>query len=127
MVGFLFPNNLHQHPLASHAIELPVEDLLPGAEIQLAIRDRNDHLAPHHLAFKVGVGVVFAGTVVPVLIGGCMRGKFLQPSLIILVEDIYTLRKDNITGVYYDLLHFMVMGIFSAVIYIKNQCFGITC
>jgi hypothetical protein len=60
MVGFLFPNNLHQHPLASHAIELPVEDLLPRAEIQLAICYSHHYLPPHHLALVVRVGVALA-------------------------------------------------------------------
>ena len=51
----------------SSAVELAVEDLLPGAEVELAVGDRHDHLAAHDLPLQVGVGVVLAGAVVVVL------------------------------------------------------------
>ena len=63
----LLANNLDQHALAPIAVELSVENLFPGPEIQFAIRDRHHHLAAHHLAFHVRVRIVFAGAIVVVL------------------------------------------------------------
>ncbi len=47
----LVADNLHQHPLLSSPVELTIENLFPRAEIQLAVRDRHDDLASHHLSF----------------------------------------------------------------------------
>jgi hypothetical protein len=33
------PDDLHQHAFATAAVEFPVEDLLPGAEVQASVRD----------------------------------------------------------------------------------------
>jgi len=85
-VVFLFPDYLHQHPLAAHPVELAVKDLLPWTEIQFPIRHRHHHLPPHHLALEVRVGVVLTGAVVPVLIDGRMRRESFQPDLIVVVE-----------------------------------------
>jgi len=41
-----------------------VDDALPGAKIQFACGDRNDHFVVNQQRFKVGVAVVFAGVVV---------------------------------------------------------------
>ena len=73
------PNNLHQHPLPPPPLKLAVEDLLPRAEIQLALGDGDDHLAAHDLAFHVGVGVVLPGAVVVALRGRGVGGELLQP------------------------------------------------
>ena len=35
----LFPDNLDEHPFPAAPVEFAVEDLLPEAEIQLAVRD----------------------------------------------------------------------------------------
>ena len=74
------PRYLDQHPLGSLAVELAVEDLLPGAEVELALGDRDDDLAAHDLALQVGVGVVLAGAVVRVALGrGVERRQLLEP------------------------------------------------
>ena len=62
----LFANDLHQHALLPAAIEFAIEDLLPGAKIELPFGDGNHHLAPHHLALQMRVRVVLAGAIVPV-------------------------------------------------------------
>ena len=64
----LLPNDLDQHPLAPAAVELAVEDLLPRAEVELALGDGHDDLAAHDLPLQVGVGVVLAGAVVVVVL-----------------------------------------------------------
>src|SRR5262245_57608847 len=60
------PDDLDEHPLGAVAVELAVEDLLPGAEVELPPGDRHDDLPAHDLALEVGVGVVLAGAVVAV-------------------------------------------------------------
>ena len=42
-----FPHHLDDHPLPPLAVELGVEDLLPRAEVELAVGDRQDHLVAH--------------------------------------------------------------------------------
>ena len=64
----LLADNFHQHPLAPVAVELAVEDLLPGTEIELAVGDGDDDLPAHHLPLDVRVGVVLAGVVVMVAV-----------------------------------------------------------
>src|SRR3954471_9776868 len=61
-----FPDDLHEDALRPPSIELPVEDLLPRPEIELAVGDRHDHFPAHDLALEVGVGVVLARAVVVV-------------------------------------------------------------
>src|SRR5579885_373066 len=56
-----FADDLDQHPLAPPAVELAVENLFPGTEIELALRDGHHHLAAHDLALQMRVGVVLAG------------------------------------------------------------------
>ena len=50
----LLPDDLDQHPLRPVAVELAVEDLLPRPEVELPLRDRDDHLAAHDLAASGG-------------------------------------------------------------------------
>src|SRR5882762_8259775 len=81
------PDDLDQHPLRAPSVELAVEDLLPGSEIQLPAGDRDHDLAPHDLALVVGVGVVLAGAIVPVAFGArIVRGQLLEPALVVLME-----------------------------------------
>ena len=40
-IQLLFADNLHQHPLLAHAVELAIEYLFPGPEMQLALRNGN--------------------------------------------------------------------------------------
>lgn len=82
----LLPNNLHQNPPSPARSELAVEDLLPGAKIELALGDGDDQIAAHDLALHVGVGVVFAGAVMVVLGGRCVWRQLLQPQVIVAVQ-----------------------------------------
>ncbi|CUQ66967.1 protein of unknown function [Candidatus Nitrospira inopinata] len=62
----LFADDFHQHSFSSTAVELPVKNLLPWTEVQLAARDGHHHLPPHDLTFHVSVAVVLAGVVVSI-------------------------------------------------------------
>lgn len=93
----LFPDDLDQDPLLTFAVELTVEDLFPGAEIEPALRDRDDNLPAHDRAFQVRVGVVLGG-VVPVLAVGLLRGQLLQPGLEVLVEAGFVVIDEDARG-----------------------------
>jgi len=79
-------DELDQHPLSPTPVELAVEDLLPGAEVELAARDRHHHLPSHHLALQVRVPVVLPRPVVEVLRDRLVGREPLQPPFIIFVE-----------------------------------------
>ncbi len=57
------PNDLHQHALAPAPIELSIEDLLPGAEIQPPFGHCHDDLPPHDLPLDVRIGVILPGVI----------------------------------------------------------------
>jgi hypothetical protein len=82
----LFTYDLDQHPFPPAAVELPVKDPLPGAKIEPAVGHRHDHLATHDLPLQVRVGIVLAGAVVPILVDRCVRCKFFEPHLVIVVQ-----------------------------------------
>ena len=63
----LLPNYLHENAFAPFSIELSIENLLPGSEIEFAACDCHDYLSAHDLSFHMGIGVVFPGTVVVIL------------------------------------------------------------
>ena len=81
-----FPDDLHQSPFTAPAVELPVEDLLPGAEIEPSPRHGHDDLSPHDLTLQVGIAVVLARPVVPVAGDRLVGGQFIQPFLVIPVK-----------------------------------------
>ena len=68
-------NDFHQTRFFRRPSNSRIKDLLPRAEIELAIGDRDDDFPAHDLAFHVGVGVVFAGAVVAVLRGAGRAGR----------------------------------------------------
>jgi hypothetical protein len=65
-VADLLPDDLDQHALGASTVELAVEDLLPGAEVEFPLGDRHNDLSAHHLPLHVSISVVLAGAVVPV-------------------------------------------------------------
>jgi hypothetical protein len=68
----LLSHHFHKHALGALAVELGVKDALPGAEVESALRHRNDHLMVNEDRFQVRVTVVLAGLVVlVVLLEGC--------------------------------------------------------
>jgi len=101
-----FSNDFDQDALAPPAIEFAVKDLLPRAKVQLAIRDGDDHFAPHDLTFEVGIAVIFACTVVAIAAERLVRSKPFQPFLVILVKARFIIvdenRGRNVHGIYQD-------------------------
>jgi hypothetical protein len=83
----LFADDFDEDAFGSSAIEFAVEDLLPGAEVELSPGDGDDHFSAHELALHVGVGVVLPGAVVGVSRGrGVERGEFLEPTAVVLMQ-----------------------------------------
>src|SRR5262245_37901862 len=81
------PGDLDQHPPGAVAVEFPVENLLPRAEVELPPGDGDDDLPPHDLALQVGVGVVLPRAVVMVVVGiRVERGQPLQPHAEVVVQ-----------------------------------------
>ena len=99
----LFPQNLHQHPLVPPPVELAVENLFPGSEIQFAFGDRDNNFAAHDLTFEMSIGVVFAGAVVLISVGGSVRCEFFQPDLVVVMKTWFVVineyRGCNVHGV----------------------------
>jgi len=63
--------------------------LLPRTQVEFSVGDRDDHLSAHDLAFEVGVGIVFAGSVVVVLRRRRVRGQFFEPDFVIVVKAAF--------------------------------------
>ena len=61
-------NHFHQHSLGPATIKLTIENLFPRTEIEIPIGNGHNNLAPHDLAFHMGICIVFAGTIVSVLL-----------------------------------------------------------
>ena len=62
----LVSDDFHERAFSAAAIELAIEDLFPRAEIEFAFGNGDDDFAAHDLPLQMGVGVVFAGAIVPV-------------------------------------------------------------
>lgn len=82
----LLADDFDQYALFPAAIELTVKDLFPRPKIQFSIGNSDDHLASHDLPFDVCIRIVFAGVVVPVLAGRCVRYKPLQEVVVVLEQ-----------------------------------------
>ena len=72
----LLAQHLDHEPLRPAAVELGVEDLLPRAEVEPTLGDRDDHLVVDEQVLEVGVPVVLAAGVMTVVagIGGELAG-----------------------------------------------------
>src|SRR5580765_4588936 len=99
----LFTDDFYQHTLAPPAVELTVKNLLPRTEVELAVGDRDDHFAPHHLPLDVRVGVILARIVVSILLDRLVRRELLQPDRIVVVQTRLVVvdkhRSSNVHGI----------------------------
>ena len=101
----LLPDDFDQHPFPPPAVKLTVKDLLPGAKVEAAAGDGNDHLTAHDLPLQVRIGIpvtlirtgVLAGAVVLVLADGCVRFQLFEPHLVIVVQATLVI-VDKYTG-----------------------------
>src|SRR5208337_4788057 len=72
--------------LPAAAVELAVENPLPGTEVEFARRNRDHHLLPHDLTFHMGIGVVLPGSVMAVTRNGLVRREPFEPGVVIGVQ-----------------------------------------
>ena len=91
------PDDFHQDAFATEAVEFPVEDLFPWAEIKLPFRDGHDHLAPHDGTLEMGIGVIL-GSVVRVTGIRLFRGQSLQPVFKIAMEARFVVIDEDACG-----------------------------
>jgi hypothetical protein len=64
----LFSHYLNDDSLVALAVELGVEDLLPGAKVEFAIGHRDDHFMVNDERLQMRVSIVFPGLVVLVIL-----------------------------------------------------------
>ena len=83
---------------AAPAIEFAIENLLPWAEVELAVGDRDDDLAAHDLAFHMGIGVVFAGSIVVVARDRLVRRQLFKPDLVVVMQATLVVVDENRRG-----------------------------
>ena len=79
----LFSDDLNQDAFGPAAVKFSIEDLLPGPQIQLAVRHRHDHFAAHDLPLEVCIGIVFSAVVMPVLAYRSVGCLTFQPSFVV--------------------------------------------
>ena len=88
------PSTLITSRFGPAAVELAVEDLLPGPEVEPPVGDRDDHLVVDEQILEVGVAVVLAAAVVAVVAGvgqqlaGHVVGRLLPARRRDLVEPL---------------------------------------
>ncbi len=79
-------DDFHQHTFATLPVELPVKDLFPRTEIQLAFRYGYDDLAPHNRTLQVRIGIILS--IVMIVLGRrLVRRQLLQPPVEIAIND----------------------------------------
>src|SRR5262245_61714750 len=93
-----FADYFDKHPFLATTVKFAIEDLLPGTEVELAFRDCDDHLAPHHLPFQVSVTIVLAGQIVTVALQRLVRSQLLEPFLVIVMESRFVVVNKDRSG-----------------------------
>ena len=84
-------DDLNQHTLSTPAVKLAIEDLLPWSEVEFAIGDGYNNFATHDLPFQMGVGVVFAGSVVVILRSWRVWRELLQPNFVVMQQTAFVI------------------------------------
>ena len=64
----LFSHHFNDHSFVALAVEFGVENLLPGAEVEFPVGDRDNDFVVNDQRFEVSVSVVFAGLVMLVVL-----------------------------------------------------------
>src|SRR5574341_1167682 len=81
-----FAYDFNEHPLPAAPVELAVEDLLPGTEVQPSVGDGHHHFASHQLPLDVGVAIVLAGLIV--LVRAALRGQPFEERIVVLQQAL---------------------------------------
>ncbi len=87
-IAMLLADDFDEDSLLAPAVELAVEDLLPGPEVELSGGHRDDHFTAHHLTFDMRVSVVLACPVVMVLVDRFVRRQVLEPDLVVVMQSL---------------------------------------
>ncbi len=102
----LLSDNFNQNPLPSPPVKLTVEDLFPGAKVQMSVRDGHDDFPPHDLPFQMGIPVILTRSVMSVPRDGIVGGDILQPFLIVLMQTGFIIvdeyRRRDVHRIYQD-------------------------
>jgi hypothetical protein len=93
-MGRLLPDDFDQNPLLPPAIKLAVEDLLPRAEVELALCDGNNYLPPHDLPFQMTIGIIFT-SIVSILRNRFVWGKLFEPYFKVIVKARFIIIDKN--------------------------------
>src|SRR6266446_8766977 len=64
----LFSHDFNDDSFIALAVEFGIENLLPGAEIEFPVGDRDDDLVMNDQRFEMSVSVVFSGLVMLVIL-----------------------------------------------------------
>ena len=84
MLEPITPDDLHQRPFLPAAIELAVENLLPRAEVELALVTATTTSRPMIWRF-MWASALSAGAVVQILRDGLVGSQGFQPLVVVLV------------------------------------------
>src|SRR5450756_1589942 len=80
----LFSHHFNDHSFVALAVEFGVENLLPGAEVEFSVGDREDDFVVNDQRLEVRVSVVFASLVMLVVLPE--GGERFQPLVDVLDE-----------------------------------------
>jgi hypothetical protein len=95
----LFPNDFDQYPLIPMAIKLTIKDLFPRAKIKASLRNGYHHFPAHDLAFQVGIGIVFTGAVMVVVVRiGIEGGQLFEPDAEVMVQSTFIIVDEHAAG-----------------------------
>src|ERR1035437_6433061 len=75
--SWLFAHYFNDDSFVALAVEFGVENLLPGAEVEFSVGDRNDDFVVNDQRFQVRVSVVFSGLVMLIVLAE--GGERFQP------------------------------------------------
>src|SRR5262245_30468295 len=64
----LLTHDFHNDSLIALTVKLSVENALPGPEIKLSRRDRDNHLVMNEKCLEMRVAVIFSGVMVPIIL-----------------------------------------------------------
>lgn len=80
------PDDLDQHSLITTPVELTVENLLPGAQVQATIGHGHGDIPAHNHSLMMRIAVVLTSAVVQVAVDRGMGRQLLQPALVVLMQ-----------------------------------------
>jgi hypothetical protein len=93
----LFADDLYQYPFPPLAVKFPVENLFPGAKVELTSGNGCYHFPPHDLPFHMRIGVYLAG-IVAISSDRFMWRQFFKPYVKVVVQPRFIIVDKNTGG-----------------------------